>query len=80
MPRDTAGPQVTRRNETIGGRFMNNGEIIFGDYRVGTDHLIVLNDALGKAGIHFRPGKVMVAAKSLGTGGGAYEETVTFVH
>ncbi len=80
VPRDTPGLTVTRCNETVGGRFMNNGEIVFEDVRVPADHLLVLNDALGKAGIYFRPGKVLVAAKSLGIGIGAYEETVTFVH
>lgn len=80
VPRDTPGLEVTRCNETMGGRFMNNGEIVFDNVRVPADHLLVLNDALGKAGIYFRPGKVLVAAKSLGIGIGAYEETVTFVH
>jgi hypothetical protein len=80
VPRETPGLEVTGCNETIGGRFMNNGEIVFEDCRVPIDHLLVHNDALGKAGIYFRPGKVLVAAKSLGIGLGAYEETVTFVH
>jgi len=80
VPRDTPGLEVTRCNETMGGRFMNNGEIVFDDCRVPADHLLVHNDALGKAGIYFRPGKVLVAAKSLGIGLGAYEETVKFVH
>jgi len=80
VPRETPGLEVTRCNETIGGRFMNNGEITFDDCRVPADHLLVLNDALGKAGIYFRPGKILVAAKSLGIGLGAYEETVAFVH
>ena len=80
VARDTPGLEVTRCNETIGGRFMNNGEIVFDDCRIPTDHLLVLNDALGKAGIYFRPGKILVAAKSLGIGLGAYEETVKFVH
>ena len=80
VPRDTPGLQVTACNETIGGRFMNNGEIVFSDCRIPADHLLVLNDALGKAAIYFRPGKVLVAAKSLGIGVGAYEETVRFVH
>src|SRR5664280_1712487 len=80
VPRDTPGLEVTRCNETIGGRYMNNGEIAFDDCRVPADHLLVLNDALGKAGIYFRPGKILVAAKSLGIGLGAYEETVAFVH
>jgi alkylation response protein AidB-like acyl-CoA dehydrogenase len=80
VPRDTPGLEVTNCNETIGGRFMNNGEIVFEDCRIPADHLLVHNDALGKAGIYFRPGKVLVAAKSLGIGVGAYEETVKFVH
>jgi alkylation response protein AidB-like acyl-CoA dehydrogenase len=80
VPRDTPGLEVTGCNETIGGRFMNNGEIVFEDCRVPADHLLVHNDALGKAAIYFRPGKVLVAAKSLGIGLGAYEETVAFVH
>ena len=80
VPRDTPGLEVTHCNETMGGRFMNNGEIVFDDCRVPADHLLVHNDALGKAGIYFRPGKVLVAAKSLGIGLGAYEETVKFVH
>lgn len=80
VPRDTPGLVVTRCNETVGGRFMNNGEIVFDNARVPRDHLLVLNDALAQAGIYFRPGKVLVAAKSLGIGIGAYDETVTFVH
>jgi alkylation response protein AidB-like acyl-CoA dehydrogenase len=80
VPRDTPGLEVTRCNETMGGRYMNNGEIVFENVRVPADHLLVFNDALGKAGIYFRPGKVLVAAKSLGIGIGAYEETVKFVH
>ncbi len=80
VPRDTPGLEVTRCNETMGGRYMNNGEIVFDNVRVPADHLLVLNDALGKAGIYFRPGKVLVAAKSLGIGIGAYEDTVKFVH
>lgn len=80
VPRDTPGLTVTRCNETIGGRFMNNGEIVFENVRVPTDHLLAHNDALGKAGIYFQPGKVIVAAKSLGIGIAAYEDTVRFVH
>lgn len=80
VPRDTPGVEVTNCNETMGGRYMNNGEIVFENVRVPADHLLVLNEALSKAGIYFRPGKVLVAAKSLGIGIGAYEETVKFVH
>ena len=80
VPRDTPGLEVTRCNETIGGRFMNNGEITFTDCAVPADHLLVEGVALAQAGIYFRPGKVLVAAKSLGIGLGAYEETVAWVH
>jgi alkylation response protein AidB-like acyl-CoA dehydrogenase len=80
VPRETPGLEVTHCNETIGGRFMNNGEIVFDNCRVPADHLLVRDDALGKAGIYFRPGKILVAAKSLGIGVGAYEDTVAFVH
>src|ERR1019366_6201917 len=80
VPRDAPGLEVTRCNETMGGRYMNNGEIVFDNVRIPSDHLLVRNDALGKAGIYFRPGKVLVAAKSLGIGIGAYEETIKFVH
>ncbi len=78
--RDTPGLSVTRCNETIGGRFMNNGEIVFDDVRVPAENLLVRDSALAQASINFRPGKVLVAAKSLGIGLGAYEETVKFVH
>jgi alkylation response protein AidB-like acyl-CoA dehydrogenase len=80
VPREAPGLEVAHCNETIGGRFMNNGEIAFDNCRVPADHLLVRDDALGKAGIYFRPGKILVAAKSLGIGMGAYEDTVAFVH
>jgi alkylation response protein AidB-like acyl-CoA dehydrogenase len=80
VPRDTPGLEVTRCNETVGGRFMNNGEIAFVDCRIPEDHLLAHNNALSKAGIYFQPGKIMVAAKNLGIGIGAYEETVAWVH
>jgi hypothetical protein len=79
VPRDTPGLIVTRCNETIGGRYMNNGEIVFEDCRVPEDHLLVRDDALGKAGVYFRPGKILQAAKNLGTGVAAFEDTATFV-
>ena len=80
VPRDTPGLVVTRCNETTGGRYMNNGEIVFDDCRVPEDHLLAHGDALGKAGIYFRPGKIMQAAKNIGVGIAAYEDTVAFVH
>jgi alkylation response protein AidB-like acyl-CoA dehydrogenase len=80
VPRDTPGLEVTRCNETFGGRFMNNGEIVFDDCRVPADHLLAHNNALSQAGIYFQPGKILVAAKNLGIGIAAYEQTVAWVH
>jgi len=79
VPRATPGLQVTRCNETVGGRFMNNGEIVFEDCRVPEDHLLAHGDALGQAGIYFRPGKIIQAAKNLGIGIAAYDDTAAFV-
>ena len=47
--------------------------------RVPGDHLLVENDALGKAGIYFRPGKIIQAAKNLGVGVRAFEVTSDYV-
>src|SRR5437867_13377832 len=47
VPRDSKGLTIARCNETIGCRFMNNGELVFEDMRVPADHLLVENDALG---------------------------------
>jgi alkylation response protein AidB-like acyl-CoA dehydrogenase len=79
VPRDTPGLTVTRCNETLGCRFMNNGEIVFEDCAVPRDHLLVENDALGKAAIYFRPGKIIQAAKNLGVGMAAFEKTAEYV-
>jgi alkylation response protein AidB-like acyl-CoA dehydrogenase len=79
VPRDTPGLTVARCNETLGCRFMNNGEIVFEDCRVGVDHLLVEGDALGKAGVYFRPGKIIQAAKNLGVGVRAFEVTADYV-
>src|SRR6266513_885535 len=79
VPRDTPGLTVSRCNETMGGRFMNNGEIVFEDCRVPKDHLLVEGDALGKAGIYFRPGKIIQASKNLGVGVAAFERTAEYV-
>src|SRR5215467_4767753 len=65
VPRDTPGLTVARCNETMGCRFMNNGELVFEDMRLPEDHLLAENDALGKAGVYFRPGKIIQAAKNL---------------
>jgi alkylation response protein AidB-like acyl-CoA dehydrogenase len=79
VPKNTPGLTVARCNETIGCRFMNNGELVFEDLRVPKDHLLVQGDALGKAGIYFRPGKIIQAAKNLGVGMAAYERTAEYV-
>jgi len=79
VPRDTPGLQVTRCNETIGGRYMNNGEIVLDDCRVPDDHLLAHGDALGKAAVYFRPGKIIQAAKNLGIGLAAYQDTEAWV-
>lgn len=79
VPRDTPGLTVARCNETMGCRFMNNGELVFEDMVVPDDHLLVENDALGRAGIYFRPGKIIQAAKNLGVGMRAFEVTADYV-
>jgi alkylation response protein AidB-like acyl-CoA dehydrogenase len=79
VPRDTPGLTVARCNETLGCRFMNNGELVFEDMRLPEDHLLVENDALGKAGVYFRPGKIIQASKNLGVGVRAFEVTSDYV-
>ncbi|MGQ7792853.1 acyl-CoA dehydrogenase family protein [Faunimonas sp. B44] len=79
VPRETPGLTVTKCNETIGCRFMNNGEIVFEDCFVPDDHLLVAGDALAKAGLYFRPGKIIQAAKNLGVGVAAFERTSDYV-
>ncbi|HUY56957.1 MAG TPA: acyl-CoA dehydrogenase family protein [Candidatus Micrarchaeaceae archaeon] len=79
VPRDTAGLRVERCNETIGGRFMNNGEISFENCSVPLDHLLIENVAIGGAAIYFRPGKIIQAAKNLGVGMAAFERTAAYV-
>jgi hypothetical protein len=79
VPRDTPGLTVARCNETMGGRFMNNGEIVFEDCAVPKDHCLVQDVAMTKAGIYFKPGKIIVAAKNLGVGMAAFERTADYV-
>jgi alkylation response protein AidB-like acyl-CoA dehydrogenase len=79
VPRETPGLTIARCNETIGCRFMNNGELVFEDMRVPADHLLVEGDALGKAAVYFRPGKIIQAAKNLGVGVRAFEVTSEYV-
>jgi alkylation response protein AidB-like acyl-CoA dehydrogenase len=79
VPRDTPGLTVARCNETLGCRFMNNGEIVFEDMFMPDDHLLVENDALGQAGVYFRPGKIIQASKNLGVGMRAFELASDYV-
>ena len=79
VPRDTPGLTVARCNETMGCRFMSNGELVFEDMHVPDDHLLVENDALGKAGVYFRPGKIIQASKNLGVGVHAFEAAADYV-
>jgi alkylation response protein AidB-like acyl-CoA dehydrogenase len=79
VPRGTPGLTIARCNETLGCRFMNNGELVFEDCRVPADHLLVENDALGKAGVYFRPGKIIQASKNLGVGMRGFEVTADYV-
>jgi hypothetical protein len=79
VPRETKGFTVARCNETLGCRYMNNGEVVFEDMFVPDDHLLVQDSALGSAGIYFRPGKIIQAAKNLGVGVRAFEVTSDYV-
>ncbi|HEY5279581.1 MAG TPA: acyl-CoA dehydrogenase family protein [Pseudolabrys sp.] len=79
VPRETKGFTVARCNETLGCRFMNNGEMVFEDMFVPDDHLLVKDSALGSAGVYFRPGKIIQAAKNLGVGVRAFEATADYV-
>ena len=55
---------------------MNNGELVFEDMFVPDDHLLVEGTALAKAGVYFRPGKIIQASKNLGVGVRAFEVTL----
>ena len=79
VPRETKGFAVARCNETLGCRFMNNGEMVFEDMFVPDDHLMVQDTALATAGIYFRPGKIIQASKNLGVGVRAFEVTSDYV-
>lgn len=79
VPRDTPGLTVQRCNETLGGRYMNNGEIALENVEVPEDHLLVENTALSKAGIYFRPGKIIQGSKNIGVAVRAFEETAKYV-
>jgi alkylation response protein AidB-like acyl-CoA dehydrogenase len=79
VPRDTKGFAVARCNETLGCRFMNNGEMTFDDMFVPDDHLLVQDTSLGSAAVYFRPGKIIQAAKNLGVGMRAFEVAADYV-
>jgi alkylation response protein AidB-like acyl-CoA dehydrogenase len=79
VPRGTPGLTVARCNETLGCRFMNNGELVFEDMRVPADHLLVEGNALGRLGVYHRPGKIIQAAKNLGVGVRCLEVTADYV-
>lgn len=79
VPRGTPGFTVAKCNETIGCRFMNNGELVFEECRVPKDHLLVQGTALGGAGLYFRAGKIIQAAKNLGVGVACFERAADFV-
>ena len=79
VPRGTKGFTIARCNETLGGRYMNNGELVFEDCEVPEDHLLVKDTALTKAGIYFRPGKIIQSSKNLGIGVAAFEQTAEYV-
>ena len=46
---------------------------------VPKDHCLVENVAMSRAGVYFRPGKIIVAAKNLGVGMAAFERTADYV-
>jgi len=80
IPRGTPGFTIARCNETLGGRFMNNGELVFEDCRVPRDHCLAENDALARrAGHYSRPGRIIQASKNLGIGIAAFERTAEYV-
>src|SRR6195256_10794 len=79
VPRGTPGLTVARCNETLGCRFMNNGELVFEDMYVPDDHLLVEGTSLAKAGVYFLPGKIIQASKNLGVGVRAFEVTSDYV-
>jgi len=79
VPRETRGLTVAKCNETMGCRFMNNGEMVFEDMFVPDDHLLVEGNAMRQAGVYFRPGKIIQGAKNLGVGVAAFEKTADYV-
>ena len=78
IPRGTPGLTIAKCNETIGCRFMNNGELVFEECRLPADHLLVKNTALESAGRYFRAGKIIQAAKNLGVGVACFERAADY--
>lgn len=79
IPRDTPGLIPVRVNEKMGARYMNNGEIVFEDCRIPQENLLIKDEALKHAGVYFKPGKILQAAKNLGVGVAAFEDTSAYV-
>ena len=79
VPRDTPGLNVVRCNETVGCRFMNNGELELINCMIPPENILIEHKALPSAGIYFKPGKIIQAAKNLGVGQAALERTAEFV-
>src|SRR3990170_4387251 len=79
VPQGTPGFFIGSIHEKMGSRLMNNAELVFEDCRIPEDHLLVKDVALRQAGVYFRPGKILQAAKALGVGVAAFEDTVTYV-
>ncbi len=79
VPRETPGLNIVRCNETLGCRFMNNGEIELVDCIIPPENLLIEHKALPSAGVYFKPGKIIQASKNLGVGQAALERTAEFV-
>ncbi|WP_161141759.1 acyl-CoA dehydrogenase family protein [Propylenella binzhouense] len=79
VPRGTPGLTIARCNETLGCRYMNNGELVFEDMRLPEDHLLVEGNAIGRLGVYHRPGKIIQAAKNLGVGVRCFEVASDYV-
>jgi len=80
IPRGTPGFSIERCNETLGGRFMNNGQMVFEDCRVPREQCLAEHDALARrAGHYSRPGRIIQASKNIGIGIAAFERTADYV-
>ena len=79
VSRGTKGFNIARCNETVGCRYMNNGELELIDCFVPDSHLLKSESALSQAGIYFRPGNIIQAAKNRGVGQAALEKTADCV-